>query len=129
MDAELTKADIRTLSRELGLPTANLPASPCLASRLAYGETITEEKLKQVEEAEDILRSLGFVEFRVRHHGNIARIEVPASDIGMITSEGIRLEITKSIKALGFQYISLDLEGFRSGSLNEILSEEDKIQP
>ena len=129
MDAELTKADIRTLSRKLGLPTANLPASPCLASRLAYGETITEEKLKQVEEAEDILRSLGFVEFRVRHHGNIARIEVPATDIGKITSEAIRQEITKSIKALGFQYISLDLEGFRSGSLNEILSEEDKIQP
>jgi uncharacterized protein len=129
MDAELSKADIRALSKELGLPTADLPASPCLASRLAYGETITEEKLKQVEESEEILRSLGFVEFRVRHHGNIARIEVPAADIGKITSEAIRQEITKGIKALGFQYISLDLEGFRSGSLNEILSEEDKIPP
>ncbi|MHC5123232.1 MAG: ATP-dependent sacrificial sulfur transferase LarE [Planctomycetota bacterium] len=128
MDAELTKADIRALSRELSLPTADLPASPCLASRLAYGETITEEKLNQVERAEDILRSLGFVEFRVRHHGNIARIEVPSGDIEKITSEGIRGKITKSIKALGFQYISLDLEGFRTGSLNEILSEEDKIK-
>ena len=128
MDAELTKADIRALSRELSLPTADLPASPCLASRLAYGETITEEKLNQVERAEDILRSLGFVEFRVRHHGNIARIEVPSGDIEKITSEGIRGKITKSIKALGFQYISLDLEGFRTGSLNEILSDEDKIK-
>ncbi|MHC5095865.1 MAG: ATP-dependent sacrificial sulfur transferase LarE, partial [Planctomycetota bacterium] len=128
MDAELTKRDIRALSRELSLPTADLPASPCLASRLAYGETITEEKLNQVERAEDILRSLGFVDFRVRHHGNIARIEVPSGDIEKITSEGIRGKITKSIKALGFQYISLDLEGFRTGSLNEILSEEDKIK-
>jgi uncharacterized protein len=127
MDAELTKADIRALSKELGLPTADTPASPCLASRVAYGETITEEKLNQVEQAEDILRSLGFVEFRVRHHGHMARIEVPAADIEKITSEDIRQEIVKSIKALGFQYISLDLQGFRSGSLNETLSEDEKV--
>ncbi|MHC5162681.1 MAG: ATP-dependent sacrificial sulfur transferase LarE [Planctomycetota bacterium] len=127
MDAELTKPDIRTLSKELGLPTAELPASPCLASRMAYGETITEEKLNQVEQAEDILRSLGFVEFRVRHHGNIARIEVPAGDIEKTISHPIRQTIVDKIKALGFQYIALDLQGFRSGSLNEELTEDEKM--
>jgi uncharacterized protein len=135
MDAELTKPEIRTLSKELGLPTADVPASPCLASRVAYGETITEEKLNQVEQAEDILRSLaedilrslGFVEFRVRHHGNIARIEVPAGDIEKTISHPIRQTIVDKIKALGFQYIALDLQGFRSGSLNEELTEDEKM--
>jgi uncharacterized protein len=127
MDAELTKADIRALSKALSLPTADVPASPCLASRVAYGETITEKKLNQVEQAEDILRSLGFVELRVRHHGYLARIEVPTAYIEKITSKAIREEIVKSIKALGFQYISLDLQGFRSGSLNETLSEDEKV--
>ncbi len=126
MDAELTKPDIRTLSRELGLPTAEVPASPCLASRVAYGETITEEKLSQVERAEDALRALGFVEFRVRHHGAVARIEVPAADIKRIVSETTRQQIVESLKGLGFQYISLDLQGFRSGSLNETLTEAEK---
>jgi uncharacterized protein len=115
------------LSKELGLPTAELPASPCLASRMAYGETITEEKLNQVERAEDILRSLGFVEFRVRHHGNIARIEVPAGDIEKTISHPIRQTIVDKIKALGFQYIALDLQGFRTGSLNEELTEDEKM--
>lgn len=127
MDAELTKADIRALSRELGLPTADVPASPCLASRVAYGETITEDKLNQVEQAEAVLRSLGFVEFRVRHHGRIARIEVPLSDIEKIIAAPVRQQIVEKIKALGFQYISLDLQGFRSGSLNETLSDEEKM--
>jgi uncharacterized protein len=126
MDAELTKPDIRSLSKEMGLPTAELPASPCLASRVAYGESITEEKLNQVEKAEDILRSLGFVEFRVRHHGPVARIEVPIKDINKIVAEPSRQHIVEKIKSLGFQYISLDLQGFRSGSLNETLSETDK---
>ncbi len=126
MDAELTKPDIRALSKELGLPTADVPASPCLASRVAYGETITAEKLGQVERAEDMLRSLGFVEFRVRHHGNIARIEVPAGDFERIVSEATRQKIVKRFKNFGFQYISLDLQGFRSGSLNETLTEDEK---
>lgn len=128
MDAELTKQQIRELSKELGLPTAEVPASPCLASRVAYGEEITKEKLNQVEKAEDILRSLGFVEFRVRHHGNIARIEVPADDIHKITSKIIRHKIVEHLKELGFQYVSLDLQGFRSGSLNEMLSEDEKLR-
>ena len=125
MEAKLTKADIRDLSRQLDLPTAELPASPCLASRVAYGESITESKLKQVEQAEDFLRQLGFVEFRVRHHGNLARVEVPARQIEKIAQSHYREKIIKQFKELGFQYISLDLQGFRSGSLNESLSEDD----
>lgn len=126
MDAELTKPEIRELSRQLNLPTANAPASPCLASRIAYGETITEAKLAQVEAAEDFLRELGFVEFRVRHHGNVCRIEVPTAEIAKITQSPCRQKIVEKFKTLGFQYISLDLQGFRSGSLNESLSEEEK---
>lgn len=128
MDAELTKPEIRELSKMLGLPTADVPASPCLASRVAYGESITEEKLNQVEQAEAVLRSLGFVEFRVRHHGRIARIEVPPSDINKIAADAIREKIVEQLKQIGFQYISLDLQGFRSGSLNETLSEDEKMR-
>jgi uncharacterized protein len=125
MNADLTKEEIRTLSRQLGLPTADMPASPCLASRIAYGETINEAKLKQVEAAEDMLRSLGFVKFRVRHHGTLARIEVPAGEIEKLAVD-FRQKIVDGIKTLGFQYVTLDLEGFRSGSMNETLSGEEK---
>jgi len=128
MDAELTKPEIRKLSKMLGLPTADIPASPCLASRVAYGESITEEKLNQVERAEVVLRELGFVEFRVRHHGRIARIEVPAADISKVADPSTREKIVEKMKPLGFQYISLDLQGFRSGSLNESLSEDEKVR-
>jgi uncharacterized protein len=126
MEAKLTKDDIRQLSRQLNLATAEVPASPCLASRISYGLEITEQRLKQVEEAEDFLNSLGFVEFRVRHHDNVARIEVHAEDFKKITSEPIRLEIVEKLKSLGFKYITIDLQGFRSGSLNEQLTEEQK---
>lgn len=126
MDAGLTKPEIRQLSRELGLPTADVPASPCLASRVAYGETITAGKLRQVEQAEDILRSLGFVEFRVRHHGSVARIEVCAAEIEKAAAEPLRRKIVEQFKPLGFQYISLDLQGFRTGSLNETLTKDEK---
>lgn len=125
MDAGLTKQEIRVLSGELGLPTAEMPASPCLASRIAYGETITDEKLKQVEAAEDLLRSLGFVQFRVRHHGTLARIEIPPADMERL-SKGIREKIVSTLKSLGFVYVTLDLEGFRSGSMNEGLGAEQK---
>ena len=126
MEAGLTKDDIRELSRQLNLATADVPASPCLASRISYGLGITEQRLKQVEEAEDYLRSLGFVEFRVRHHGDIARIEVKPEEIENITTGPIRLQIVEKLKTLGFRYISLDLQGFRSGSLNEALTEQQK---
>ncbi|MHC4131819.1 MAG: ATP-dependent sacrificial sulfur transferase LarE [Planctomycetota bacterium] len=126
MEAELTKEDIRNLSRDLMLPTADLPASPCLASRLIYGLEVTEERLNQVEQAEDFLRSLGFIEFRVRHHDTVARIEINPIDFPKLTSDEIREQILEKIKSLGFQYVTLDLQGFRSGSLNESLSESEK---
>jgi uncharacterized protein len=129
MEAKMTKSDIRRLSRRMGLPTADVPASPCLASRLSYGLGITEHRLKQIEKAEDFLRGLGFVEFRVRHHEQIARIEVKPEDIARIAAEPVRSKVVKKLKSLGFKFVTVDLQGFRSGSLNEMLSEEDKDLP
>ena len=126
MEAELTKDNIRALSKKLDLKTADVPASPCLASRVSYGLEITEQRLKQVEQAEDFLRSLGFVEFRVRHHGDIARIEVPANEIEKVVADSTRKLITEKLKAIGFKFISVDLQGFRSGALNETLTAEEK---
>jgi len=125
-EAKLTKNDIRQLSRRMNLPTADLPASPCLASRISYGLEITEERLKQIEQAEDFLRKLGLVEFRVRHHGTIARIEVNPQDIEKITTKPTRSKIVRKLKSLGFKFVTIDLQGFRSGSLNEPLSDEEK---
>ena len=125
-DAELTKNDIRQLSRELGLPTADLPANPCLASRIAYGLKVTEERLKQIDEAEEFLRQLGLIEFRVRHHDTVARIEVNPQDIEKVSTEPARSRIVEKFKSLGFKFVTVDLQGFRSGSLNEPLSEEEK---
>jgi uncharacterized protein len=125
-EAHLTKADIRQLSRRMNLPTADIPASPCLASRINYGLEITESRLKQIEQAEDFLRGLGLVEFRVRHHGTIARIEVHPKDFDKISTEPNRSKIVKKLKSLGFKFVTVDLQGFRSGSLNEQLSNKDK---
>jgi len=125
-EAKLTKEDIRQLSRQMKLPTADLPSSPCLASRIAYGLEVTELRLKQIDEAEDFLRSLGFVELRIRHHDTIARIEVNPQDIIKVTTEPLRSQIVKKMKSLGFKFVTVDLQGFRSGSLNEPLSEEEK---
>jgi len=125
-EARLTKSDIRQLSKELGLPTADLPASPCLASRIAYGIEVTEQRLRQIDDAEGFLRELGFVEFRVRHHDTVARIEVNRRDIERIATEPIRSQIVEKIKSLGFKFVTVDLQGFRSGSLNEPLSDEEK---
>ena len=108
------------------LPTADVPASPCLASRVAYGETITEDKLTQVEKAEDLLRSLSFVEYRDRHHGPVARIELLPDDFARIMADPIRTRITADLKTLGFTFITLDLQGFRSGALNETLTDDQK---
>lgn len=123
VETGLSKDDIREISRKLGLPTADLPASPCLASRIAYGIKITQERLKQVEEAEEFLRSLGFIEFRVRHHDTIARIEVKPGDITKILAEPNCQAIIRRFKDIGFKYITVDLQGFRSGSLNELLAD------
>ena len=127
LEAQLTKDDIRQLSRQLDLPTADNPASPCLASRISYGLKITKERLKQVEEAEDFLRSeFGLNEFRVRHHDTIARIEVHAADFDKITKEPARSKIAKKLKSFGFKYVTIDLQGFRSGSLNEMLTKKEQ---
>ncbi len=126
MEAELTKPEIRALSKKLGLKTFEMPASPCLASRISYGLNITAEKLDQVDQAEDFIKSLGFSEFRVRHHGDIARIEVKEDQIEKLAAKPVREKIVEKLKELGFKYVSLDMQGFRSGSLNETLTEEEK---
>ena len=125
-EAKLTKEDIRQLSRDSNLPTADAPASPCLASRISYGLEITDQRLKQIEEAEEFLCNLGFVEFRVRHHDTTARIEVHAEDIEKIITKSIRSQIVEKLKSLGFTFVTLDMKGFRSGSLNEGLTEKQK---
>ena len=116
-EAGLTKADIRAAAKAMNLPNWNLPAFACLATRIPYGMEITDKKLSRIEQAEDVLRSLGFVQFRVRDHGAIARVEVPADFIEQAAS--MRNSITEPLKAIGYTYVTLDLEGFRSGSMNE----------
>lgn len=120
--AGMTKNDIRVLSERMGLPTYDKPASPCLSSRVAYGEEITPEKLKQIELAEEFLRELGFRECRVRHHDNLARIEVPAHQIERIASEETRAQLDAQFREIGYNYVTVDLRGFRSGSMNEVIA-------
>ena len=117
--AELTKKEIRELSKNLGLKTWDKPSFACLASRFVYGEEITKEKLKMVGQAEDLLMSLGFKQFRVRIHGKIARIEILPEDFEKIMQEHTREKIYNELKALGFSYVTLDLKGYRTGSMNE----------
>jgi len=120
-EAGLSKDDVRALSRQLGLPTADKEAQPCLASRIPYGTPITEESLKQVELAENILREAGFATCRVRHHGKLARIEVAPQDISRLTEPSLRNQIMEQIQALGFTWVAVDLKGYRMGSMNEAL--------
>ncbi|MBE3604383.1 ATP-dependent sacrificial sulfur transferase LarE [bacterium] len=119
VEAELTKADVRELSRALGLPTWDRPASPCLSSRFPYGSRITPEGLRQVEEGERVLHRMGFRVARVRHHGEIARLEVESGEVQRLLSEPVRAEVDRELKRLGFRFVTVDLKGFRSGSLNE----------
>ena len=120
-DAGLTKEDIRLISKELGLPTWDKPSYACLASRFVYGEEITKEKLRSVDRAEQFLINLGFRQERVRLHGNLARIEVPEEDIPKLTKDNIRKKIYEEFKKAGFSYVTIDMLGFRSGSMNETL--------
>jgi uncharacterized protein len=121
LEAGLTKAGVRALARSAGLRVWDKPASPCLSSRLAYGLPVTPEALAQVERGEEALAALGFRVFRVRHHGDLARIEIAPEELDRALSPAMAAEFTRIFKALGFTYVTLDLEGFRSGSLNAIL--------
>ncbi len=123
--AGLTKQDIRDLSKEMGLPTWDKPSFACLASRIPYGNIITGEKLLMIEEAEEHLLSLGFKQFRVRHHADIARIEVLPEERNRLLNDKLVDKITSSFKKIGYTYVTLDLEGFRTGSMNEVLSEDE----
>jgi uncharacterized protein len=122
VEAGLRKEDIRDLSRALGLHTWDKPSSPCLSSRFPYGESITVEALRRVEEAEKFLKSFGFRELRVRHHGDTARIELREEDIIRMLDPGIRTAVTERLRSLGYTFVSLDLEGFRSGKMNLVKS-------
>ena len=124
--AELYKEEIRELSREMGLPTWDKQSFACLSSRFVYGETISEKKLGMVDKAEQLLLDMGFHQVRVRIHGNIARIEVLPDEITKIVEEGNRTKIANQLKAYGFDYVTLDLLGYRTGSMNETLDEKEK---
>lgn len=119
LEAGLKKAEIRELSQRLGLPTWDQPAAPCLASRIPYGLSVTPERLREVEEAELVLRRYGFREFRVRHHGTLARIEVRPEEIGSAIVRAAAL--SREVRRIGFERVLLDLEGYRQGSLNEVI--------
>lgn len=128
LEAELTKADIRELSRLAGLPTWDRPAAACLSSRIPYGTPVTRENVRTVESGEEALRKLGFRVFRVRYHGELVRIEVGAGELQRALSPEMAQRFTAIFKQLGFQYVTLDLEGYRQGSLNEVLRGEKSKQ-
>lgn len=120
-EADLTKDEIRQLAREAGLASWNEPASACLSSRIPYGHEVSDEVLRQIERAEEVLRDLGFRIFRVRHHDAVARLEIARSEMPRALDPDVNARIVTELKALGYQYVSLDLQGYRLGSLNEAL--------
>jgi len=120
-EAGLTKDDIRELAREAGLNSWNEPASACLSSRIPYGHEVSNEVLRQIEQAEDVLRDLGFRIFRVRHHDTVARLEIARAEMARALDPDVNARLIAALKALGYQYVSLDLQGYRLGSLNEAL--------
>jgi uncharacterized protein len=121
LECGMTKADIREMSRRAGLPTWDEPASACLSSRVPYGQMVTIEKLSAVDRAESALRRLGFRQVRVRHHGEIARIEISEAEMPRALNVETAQQMAATLKAIGFKYVALDLEGYRTGSLNEAL--------
>ena len=125
-EAGLTKAEIRTLSRLFGLPTADKPAAPCLSSRIPYGTAVTPARLSAVESGEGLLRAMGFRECRLRHEGETARLEVPLDQMGLFSVPGSARDLVAALKRLGFGKVVVDMEGFRSGSLNQALTDEDR---
>jgi uncharacterized protein len=121
IEAELWKEEIRALSRELGLPTWDKPSFACLSSRFQYGDAITAQKLRQIDAAEAFVRGLGFRQFRVRHHDRLARLELPAEEMPRLWQDERHAAIVRRFRELGYLYVTLDLQGFRSGSANEAL--------
>jgi pyridinium-3,5-biscarboxylic acid mononucleotide sulfurtransferase len=128
LDAGLTKDEIRTLAHQAGLRIWDKPASACLSSRIEYGRAVTREALAVVEKGEDAIRGLGFRQFRVRHHGEIVRIEIAREELARALDPTMAAQFTSIFKALGFQFVTLDLEGFRSGSMNVLLPAEDLVR-
>jgi uncharacterized protein len=126
LDARMTKSDIRLLSRQANLPTWDRPASACLASRLPYGSQVTREKLSLIEQAEAALRALGFLQFRVRLHDTLARVEIAPDEMPRAFTPEMSATIATRLKSLGFAYVTLDLQGYRQGSLNEALPQGQK---
>lgn len=124
LEAGITKADVRALAAEAGLRVWDKPASACLSSRIEYGRKVTREALAQVERGEDALRAMGFRQFRLRHHGDIARIEIAREELEQALSLEVFARMSAEIKACGFKFVALDVDGFRSGSMNVVLAEE-----
>ncbi len=122
IEVGMSKAEIRDLSKRAELPTWDKPASPCLSSRIAYGTTVTIERLSKVDRGEAILREFGFQEFRVRHHDNLVRLEIASSEMERILDKKVVDQLAGRFRELGFKFVTLDLNGFRSGSMNEVLS-------
>jgi uncharacterized protein len=128
-ECDLSKADVRALAQSWGLPTWDKPATPCLSSRIAYGEEVTPERVRMIDQAEQWLRRRGLRELRVRYHkGDLARIEVPASALPDLVESQTRSELITTFRAIGFKFVTLDLEGFRSGSLNSVIPVENLLQ-
>jgi uncharacterized protein len=128
LQAGLTKTDVRELARQAGLRIWDKPASACLSSRIEYGRPVTVEALSAVERGEDALRQLGFRQFRVRHHGEIVRLEIARDEMPRALTPEMAAEFTRTFKTLGFKFVTLDLEGFRSGSMNALLPAEQLIR-
>ena len=121
IEVGLSKSEVRELSRKATLPTWDKPASPCLSSRIAYGTTVTIERLSKVDRGEEILREFGFREFRVRHHDELVRLEIAQTEMDRVLQKDLLDDLARRFRELGFKYVTLDLEGFRSGSMNEVL--------
>jgi uncharacterized protein len=121
IEVGMSKSEVRELSRRVGLPTWDKPASPCLSSRIAYGTAVTIERLSKVDRGEEIMREFGFREFRVRHHDTLVRLEISPAEMDRVLRKEVLDQIAARFRELGFKYVTLDLEGFRSGSMNEVL--------
>ncbi|HEX8687728.1 MAG TPA: ATP-dependent sacrificial sulfur transferase LarE, partial [Pyrinomonadaceae bacterium] len=125
VEVGMSKREVRELSRRAGLPTWDKPASPCLSSRIAYGTPVTIERLATVDRGEEIMRSLGFRESRVRHHDELVRLEVAPAELGRALERRTADELARRFRALGFRYVTLDLHGYRAGAMNEILKSRE----